>query len=66
MESLLIVSVLLEREFELNTIKRVFTTQIGFVTIAVATPAVIADAMCIRYSGRPVINMFQIQQKRKK
>lgn len=36
--------------------RRVFTTQMGFVTIADAMPAVIAEAMCIRYSGRPIIS----------
>jgi hypothetical protein len=53
MALLLIVSVVLIKVFYENTIKRVFTTQIGFVTIADVMPAVIADAMCIRYSGRP-------------
>jgi len=38
--------------------RRVLTTQIGFVTIAEAMPAVIAEAMCIRYSGRPVVSIF--------
>ena len=38
---------------EKRTINRVLTTQMGFVTIAEATPAVIAEAICIRYSGRP-------------
>ena len=35
----------LELDGEVNTINRVFTTHIGFVTIADATPAVIADAL---------------------
>jgi hypothetical protein len=39
---------------------RVFTTQIGFVTIAEATPAVIAEAMCIWYSGRAVISLILV------
>ena len=41
-----------------GTMRRVFTTQIGFVTIAEAIPAVIAEAMWIRYSGRPYISLW--------
>ena len=52
MELLLIVSTMLNRNEREYTIKRVFTTQIGFVTIADVTPAVIAAAICVRYSLR--------------
>jgi hypothetical protein len=41
-----------------GTMRRVLTTQIGFVTIAEAIPAVIAEAMWIRYSGRPYISLW--------
>jgi hypothetical protein len=54
---LLIVSAVRKCKGRGGTMRRVFTTQIGFVTIADAMPAVNAEAMCIRYSGRPYISL---------
>jgi hypothetical protein len=42
----------IEKGGEEGTINRVLTTQMGFVTTAEATPAVIAAPIWIRYSGR--------------
>ena len=57
MEYLLIASAISIVEARVNTINRVFTTQIGFVAIAEATPAVIAAAIRLIYSGRPTISV---------